>query len=372
LFTTLALTSSAPYGAFAQADTGCAIPDPIEVDIYVDSTATVNDLVMMDAQSGDYEVCPPETLYWKHHPDVFGGYEGCVGEKGYYPCGVDSQGIQEEEGELYAKYPINWDGENCVETGYTTENRTYWILWGDPLDKYELNSRTGYNPVVAFPFNRGPYPQYQQGVDLETAIDDSADARAMAKDFLVYIGAFVEEELADWDVTFTEGAESGMTHMWAGKALEIARTTCNRDIYALMEVPAYGYSPEDAAAIVNGFSDSFYNSSECTCFANSTCNDPTITISNRGWLPLTPFPVEMGGDGNMYAADSESTASPWFESMVFPENPTGKIKDPQLSPERRVCDGVYVWPMYFGMRVSSFHIYLFFSCFYRAIFANSF
>ena len=119
-----------------------------------------------------------------------------------------------------------------------------------------------------------------------------------------------------------------------------------------MEVPAYGYSPSDAAAIVNRFSSSFYNSSECLCFETDSCLEPTVTISNRGWLPMTPFPVELGGDGIAYAADSDSPSSPWFESMVFPENPSGKIKTPQLSPERRVCDGVYVWPMYFGMRVS--------------------
>ena len=117
-----------------------------------------------------------------------------------------------------------------------------------------------------------------------------------------------------------------------------------------MEVPAYGYSPDDAADIVNKFSSTFYNSSECTCFADDSCLEPTVTISNRGWLPLTPFPVELGGDGKSYAADSDSPSSPWFESMVFPENPSGKIKTPQLSPERRVCDGVYLWPMYFGMR----------------------
>lgn len=44
----------------------------------------------------------------------------------------------------------------------------------------------------------------------------------MAKDFLVYIGAFVEEELDAYDVTFTEGAESGMTHIWAGKVILLA------------------------------------------------------------------------------------------------------------------------------------------------------
>jgi hypothetical protein len=55
----------------------------------------------------------------------------------------------------------------------------------------------------------------------------------------------------------------------------------------------------------------------------------------------------------MYQADSASSESPWFESMVFPENPSGVIKQSRLpDPNRRVCDGVYVWPMYFGMRVS--------------------
>jgi hypothetical protein len=74
-----------------------------------------------------------------------------------------------------------------------------------------------FNPVVSFPFNRGPYPKYDQGVAVDLAIDDSSDARAMAKDLLVYIGAFTADELVDWEVTMTEGAESGMTAIWAGK-----------------------------------------------------------------------------------------------------------------------------------------------------------
>lgn len=71
--------------------------------------------------------------------------------------------------------------------------------------------------MVSFPFNRGPYPRYEQGVSLDVAIDDSSDARAMAKDLLVYIGAFTADELVDWEVTMTEGAESGMTAIWAAK-----------------------------------------------------------------------------------------------------------------------------------------------------------
>ena len=307
---------------------------------------------MRDYQSGDFEVCPPETLWWKHHPDVFGGYEGCVSEGAYWPCATDSQGVTEEGGALASKYPLVWNGEQCVETGYTTENRTYWVLWGDPSDKYELNLRTGLNPVVSFPFNRGPYPSYVQGSDIsEDPYDDSNDARAMAKDLQLYLGAFTEAELEEFDVTMTEGAEQGMTHIWGAKALEIARTTCNRDIYALMEVPAYGYSPGDSAMLANRFSSSFYNSSECLCFQDDSCRDPTVTVTAVGWLPLTPHPVRLGGDNQTYAANSDSPNSPWFESMVFPENPSGKLKTPQIAnPNRVVCDGVYLWPMYFGMR----------------------
>jgi hypothetical protein len=117
-----------------------------------------------------------------------------------------------------------------------------------------------------------------------------------------------------------------------------------------VEAPAYGYSNTDIADITNKFADTFYNSSECLCFTDDSCLEPTVIVTSRGWLPLTPFPVATGGDGVEYAADSESPSSPWFESLVFPENPTGKIKIPQLSANRRVCDGVYLWPMYFGMR----------------------
>ena len=39
--------------------------------------------------------------------------------------------------------------------------------------------------------------------------------------------------------------------------------------------------------------------------------------------------------------------------MVFPENPSGAIKTPQLpDASRRICDGVYNWPMYYGMETS--------------------
>ena len=231
---------------------------------------------------------------------------------------------------------------SCVETDYTMENRTFWIQWGHPMDKYELNMRTGLNPVVSFPFNRMPYSLFSRGNDPKTSQDDSNDARLAAKDLLEYIGAWTVEELEDYSVTITEGAEQGMVHLFAAKAMEIARTTCNRDINVLMQTPSYGYSTGDAARIANRFASSFYNSSESECFADDSCKDPILSISVQGWLPNTPFPTAIGGDGIEYAANSDSASSPWFESMVFPENPSGVIKVGQLpDPNRRVCDGVY-------------------------------
>jgi hypothetical protein len=334
----------------AQTTSECALV-PIEVDIYVDATA--DEIVMRSVQGGDFEICPPESLYWKHHPAVYGGYEGCVGEKSFYPCPQDAQGVEDKE--LIASYPLMWNNETCVPTGYTTENRTYWVIWGDPLDKHELNLRTGFNPVVSFPFNRGPYPSYQHGVPIDVALDDSNDARAMAKDLLVFIGAFTADALTEFEVSFTEGAEQGMIAIYAAKALEIARETCNRKIYVLSEVPSYGYDNNDAAWMTNRQASEFYNSSECSCFATNTCKDATVVIETVGWLPNTPLPTRAGDDGVEYSADSDSPNSPWFESMVFPENPSGRLKTPQIPiVNRRVCDGVYLWPMYFGAKVRVF------------------
>ncbi len=114
-----------------------------------------------------------------------------------------------------------------------------------------------------------------------------------------------------------------------------------------MEVPAYGYSDSEIARWVNTKSSSFYVSEECSCFSTDTCQSPTVKVNKVGFFPSNPLPVRTGGDGNDYVADSTSVASPWMESMVFPENPSGAIKTPRLPVNRRVCDGVYVWPMYF-------------------------
>mmetsp|Transcript_15965 Transcript_15965/g.24859 ORF Transcript_15965/g.24859 Transcript_15965/m.24859 type:complete len:764 (-) Transcript_15965:191-2482(-) len=311
----------------------------LTVEIYTD----VDELIHKEAMQG---ACPAESLWWAHHEGVFGGYEGCVGEKYLFPCAQDAQGISNPM--LYEKMPINWEGEECVETGYTTENRAYWILWGDPLDKEELLDRTGLFPTVKFPLRRGPYPSYTTGTGETESYDDSSSAKAVAKDFLIYLGAMPESERDDWYVSFNEGAEQGISTLWAAKALEIAKSTCNRDIYVLMEAPAYGYNNGAIASWVNRYSSDFYEGEECLCYPN--CKEKTVTVNNVGFFP-PDIPERLGGDNVTYAANSASLSSPWFESMVFPENPSGVIKTPQLpNKNRRVCDGVYVWPMYFGMR----------------------
>eukprot|EP00594_Rhizosolenia_setigera_P020887 CAMPEP_0178981498 /NCGR_PEP_ID=MMETSP0789-20121207/27089_1 /TAXON_ID=3005 /ORGANISM="Rhizosolenia setigera, Strain CCMP 1694" /LENGTH=283 /DNA_ID=CAMNT_0020672037 /DNA_START=566 /DNA_END=1414 /DNA_ORIENTATION=+ len=120
----------------------------ITIDIYTDTDALVHNTVSS-------MTCPPESFYFEHHPSVYGGYSGCVGEKYLLPCAQDAQGASDSS--LYEKYPINWNGSECVETGYTFEDRTFWILWGDPLDKNELLKRTGILPTVYLPLERGPY-----------------------------------------------------------------------------------------------------------------------------------------------------------------------------------------------------------------------
>ena len=220
--------------------------------------------------------------------------------------------------------------------------RAFWVLWGHPQDKYELTKRTGLNPVVTFPFNRGPYPSMaESGGDHG---DDAIDARATAKDLLVYLGAFSVDELKTWSVSFTEGAEQGHIQNIAAAALIMARTTCNRDISILVEAPAYGYDLTTAAALATaagGFLD---------CSAHYPELQEEITLNYIGWMPGSAFPTATGADGLAYAADSADPNSPWLETMVFPENPSGTIKVPQNpDPSRRVCDGVYNWPMYYGM-----------------------
>ena len=121
----------------------------------------------------------------RHHPSVFGGYSGCVSEIGLIPGGQDGFGgisAMAADDKKYILYPNN----SLYDTGNTIQTQKQWILWGYPMDKYELNKRTGLNPTIVFPLNRGTYPSYSwRG----SHGNDAADLIAMQKDFLVYEGA---------------------------------------------------------------------------------------------------------------------------------------------------------------------------------------
>ena len=302
-------------------------------------------LVMQAYSSGQYEACGPEQLMWTHHSSVYDGFSGCVGESGYNPCAQDGF-----DGIAASDKPYLYDEATgtCTSTGMTMANRSFWILWGHPQDKYELTRRTGINPVVSFPFNRGPYPSMLESGGSHG--DDAADARAVAKDLLAYLGAFTAAELDDWDVSFTEGAEQGHIQNIAAAATLMARETCNRDLYMIFGAPAYGYDLSTAARLAEE-AGGWLDCSDC---GNHPCWE--ITINQVGWLPGTAVPTAVGGDGVTYSADSTDSNSPWLETVVFPENPSGWIKTvasgglliPDSLAKRRVCDGVYNWPMYYG------------------------
>ena len=112
------LLAAAPFSSAAEEESS------ITVDIYIDVDK------LLHADTGNSE-CPPETLLWKHHDSVFDGYEGCVSEKYLYPC---AQYARPENDWNVEKLPLDYVDGECVGSGYTQENRTYWILWGDPLD----------------------------------------------------------------------------------------------------------------------------------------------------------------------------------------------------------------------------------------------
>ena len=202
------------------------------------------------------------------------------------------------------------------------ENRTFNIGGGNPMDKYELAKRTGFNPTVTFPLIAGPYPSYTIGSgESATSLDDTADAKQKAFDLLTYMGAFKEADRSKWYVGFTEGAEQSIVFAIAGMALNIAQTTCNRNIFIFNEVPSYGHSISEAAVWANRYNSTFYNGTECTCYSGNTCKLPIVSLIYVGWIRGTPLPERMGGDGLNYTADSTLNGSPWMETLVYPENP---------------------------------------------------
>jgi len=118
-------------------------------------------------------------------------------------------------------------------------------------------------------------------------------------------------------------------------------------LFLLVEAPTYGYDWKAAVTLANGKSSSFFDDASCSCHAGGTCKDPTITMTRVGYFPGQTLPKRAGDDGVEYDAASTSEKSPWFERMVWPENPTGEVRT-QVGPQSRlVCDGCYVFPQYF-------------------------
>ena len=216
------------------------------------------------------------------------------------------------------KKPLVWNPftMTCDTTGYTMSTETFWVLWGHPMDTYELTKRTGSAPVVTFPLVRGPYPSYST----DSHGDDAMDLYPKIKEWLVYLGAFSASELDGYDVEPSEGAEQGVVAQIGAMAAYIAKQTCNRDIYILSEAPSYGYSLSTAAKWAEKLGG----------FKEGCSSGDTISISMIGWLPGTPFPTAVGADNITYSADSTSPNSPWMESLVFPENPSGVINNTRL------------------------------------------
>ena len=87
-----------------------------------------------------------------------------MSQVGVHPCAQD--GFDGIAGALDLNKPIYYDEASgaCMNSGYTPETMSYWILWGSPMDANELIKRTGGEmPVISFPFDRAPYPSYYGG-----------------------------------------------------------------------------------------------------------------------------------------------------------------------------------------------------------------
>lgn len=326
--------------------------DASAVEIHMDQAAA--DGIYSDMYKSNH-TCPPESFWWKHEADVWDGYEGCVTEIGLMPCGTN--GFNGNVGRQAAKLPYYYDvaTKKCVATGFTIMDERLLITGGLPHDGPELKRRTGTYPVVSFPLVRSPYPRYLSTAEGGNTNDDE-DMKAVLKEFMMYQGAFTKDELDVFSVMGTEGAEQGMVTIHAGKALEIAATTCNRNIYVLVEAPSYGYTTSRINQLVNDAKSShlkvhlnWFNAT-ANATVNVTCPTDDVSVVMVGWFPGTAYPSRASAYGVDVIATSTDVNSPWFESMVFPENPSGAVKTQNIpaAANRLVCDGCYLYPTYFG------------------------
>jgi len=268
--------------------------DATALEVHMDVAAA--DAIIANAWNSSH-TCPPESFWWKHHKDVHGGYEGCVSEIGLIPCGTNGfTGMQQMQGGVDVKLAVKWNPStmSCIKSGFTVQDEMLYIRGGLPHDGPELKKRTGMNPVVTFPLLRSPYPRH---LNSEDHTDDDEDMKATLKEFMMYQKAFTKDQLDTYDVLGTEGAEQGMVTIHAGKALDIARTSCNRAIYVLVEAPSYGYTTRRIEELVNSEKDKFLSHhmwNDGTAMQNITCPTDDVTVTMVGWFPNTAYPIRVG------------------------------------------------------------------------------
>ena len=178
--------------------------------------------------------------------------------------------------------------------------------------------------------------------------------------FLTYMGS--QLDLTNYVSYADYGAEQGMVMSIATKVMELVATTCNRQFYAFLEAPAYGYDWSQAVSWVEMRTSNFYNGAECPCYATSTCQTRgTVSISQRGWAParLPALPWEADALGTYYQPNSTAAASPWLQTNVIPGNPIGRFGACQAPQARCLCDGVYWYPGFVspGTTLQNFQCY---------------
>ena len=196
-------------------------------------------------------------------------------------------------------------------------------------------------PTISFPMMPMSYPSIRN----DASLPEFQELLGTWKDFHTYFGSKLE--FGDFTAFPTYGAEQGMVLSVATKVLEMARTTCNRDFFAFLEAPAYGYDWDQAIRWVDAEASSFFVNASCTCAATDTCTKSgVVTITQRGWAPdrLPALPSVPADNGVSYQPDSTDINSPWFQTNVIPGNPIGRF-GPCVTPrEKCLCDGVYWYP----------------------------
>lgn len=327
------MTTCADLKAGFKANSCCAATMAEPVSISDGICPSLDELITYPAKFGVWTPCPAETYYLEYSADnpSAPGYKGCVSEDDAEPCG------------WYDYYDYDASTGTCSMTAdLTTAIQT--VRGGSPTMTADMLRLTGEEslPVITFPAIPMAYPVVRNNPD----VPEMAELELVWKEFTSYMGSSLD--LSGFRGYADYGAEQGMVATVAIKLTELASTTCNRNFYALLEAPAYGYDWSQAVRWANTKSSSFYEGTECTCYAAGTCKDGTVTISQNGWAPAVwasgSMPTQMGDDGIAYDPTSDSPNSPWLQTNVIPGNPIGRFNPCKTPQSRCLCDGVYWYP----------------------------